>query len=393
MVLNSVGDIYFAGRQKVGERSDEVMTLKFSNSDGSLMWAAVEGGADWLDDAGYGIVLDSDENPIVTGRFLNADNSATTVTIKYEAQWGAPLWQNIEPGIVNDESGDGWIMVDSDDNIVIGNKSWSSGSGYDVELWKYDSSGTQIWHTSYDGNNSADDPNDMIMLDDGSVVVVGVTSGDYMIACFDVDGNNTWSTTYEGPQGWYDVGNTVSLGDNELLVTGFSDGSGTSWDIATLGIDTATGAINWVERFDGADSQTDEGKAVHLSDEDQLYVGGYAYSHTTGMDYLVVSYEHSALSGVGFIPEMIAMTAYPNPFNPRTTVTFEMTDAQSVKLEICDTRGRVVKQLHNGMVEAGQFETVWNGTDFSGRVLPSGVYLAKLTGSGIGSAYKLVLTK
>jgi flagellar hook assembly protein FlgD len=111
------------------------------------------------------------------------------------------------------------------------------------------------------------------------------------------------------------------------------------------------------------------------------------------MDYLVISYEHSSVSGVGFIPEMITMSAYPNPFNPRTTVTFEMTDAQSVKLEICDMRGRVVKQLHNGMVEAGQFEAVWNGTDFSGHILPSGVYLAKLTGNGIGNAYKLVLTK
>jgi hypothetical protein len=87
------------------------------------------------------------------------------------------------------------------------------------------------------------------------------------------------------------------------------------------------------------------------------------------------------------------VTAYPNPFNPRTTLRFTLAQAGSVRLSIHDVTGRRLAVLLDGSLPQGTHETIWTGTDRGGRPLPSGVYLALIEAAGVSHAQRLVLVR
>ena len=80
---------------------------------------------------------------------------------------------------------------------------------------------------------------------------------------------------------------------------------------------------------------------------------------------------------------------FPNPFNPRTVISYELRDASFVELKVFDVMGREVESLVTGHLSLGYHEVLWNA---EGR--PSGVYFARLTVDGGGSmVMKVVLVK
>jgi hypothetical protein len=86
--------------------------------------------------------------------------------------------------------------------------------------------------------------------------------------------------------------------------------------------------------------------------------------------------------------------AYPNPFNPTTTLRFSLPEAGEAALVIHDARGRVLRTLTAGtMLAAGAHEFLWDGRDEGGVTLPSAVYLARLTVGEEVLAKKLLLLK
>lgn len=79
------------------------------------------------------------------------------------------------------------------------------------------------------------------------------------------------------------------------------------------------------------------------------------------------------------IPTTFALRGnHPNPFNPTTTIRFQLATAARVSLSIYDVRGARVRQLLSEQRPGGEYEVLWNGTDDSGRAVASGVYLARL---------------
>jgi hypothetical protein len=76
------------------------------------------------------------------------------------------------------------------------------------------------------------------------------------------------------------------------------------------------------------------------------------------------------------------LAAFPNPFNPKTTLRFALAAPARVDLAIYDARGRLVRRLAAGELPAGQHSLDWDGRDESGRALASGIYLARLLQGG-----------
>jgi hypothetical protein len=74
----------------------------------------------------------------------------------------------------------------------------------------------------------------------------------------------------------------------------------------------------------------------------------------------------------------LRLMARPNPFNPATTLAFELGRAQPVELAVHDLRGRRVRRLLADTLPAGPHAVTWNGRDDRGRSLASGVYLLRL---------------
>jgi len=97
----------------------------------------------------------------------------------------------------------------------------------------------------------------------------------------------------------------------------------------------------------------------------------------------------------GQVPVVYALEAnYPNPFNPSTTIVFELPVGESVGLVVFDAKGHVIRTLRSGEVlAAGRHETVWNGLDESGRPAPSGTYFYHLTAGGYSETRRMVLVK
>ena len=67
-------------------------------------------------------------------------------------------------------------------------------------------------------------------------------------------------------------------------------------------------------------------------------------------------------------------SVYPNPFNPETTIVFELPRAAHVRLEVFDILGRTLRTLHDGIADAGQHSATLNAADMA-----TGIYLFSLT--------------
>ncbi len=92
-------------------------------------------------------------------------------------------------------------------------------------------------------------------------------------------------------------------------------------------------------------------------------------------------------------PRVSTLTSYPNPFNPATTIHYELVTAQRLTLSVFDVSGRLVKTLESGMKEKGPHDARWNGVDENGTAVASGVYYLRLAGSAETLTRKIVLLK
>ena len=68
---------------------------------------------------------------------------------------------------------------------------------------------------------------------------------------------------------------------------------------------------------------------------------------------------------------------YPNPFNPSTTISFNISrkDAENAKIEIYNIKGQKIKQFS---IFDNQYSIIWDGTDQNNESVSSGIYFYKL---------------
>jgi hypothetical protein len=90
---------------------------------------------------------------------------------------------------------------------------------------------------------------------------------------------------------------------------------------------------------------------------------------------------------------MRVLPAWPNPFNPVTTIRFELDLTGPASLRIFDASGRLIRTLASGIYENGLHEMVWNGTGEDGRSVSSGVYFCRFESAAFRQTQKLVLLR
>jgi hypothetical protein len=94
------------------------------------------------------------------------------------------------------------------------------------------------------------------------------------------------------------------------------------------------------------------------------------------------------------MPVQYALRAnYPNPFNPTTTIAYDLPQRTNVRLQIFDVKGRKVKALVNESQPAGRHEAIWDGRDSSNNPVASGVYFYKLIAGDFVETRRMVLLK
>ncbi len=84
---------------------------------------------------------------------------------------------------------------------------------------------------------------------------------------------------------------------------------------------------------------------------------------------------------------------YPNPFNPSTTIRYQLATDDRVSLKIYNTLGQEIRTLVSGRKEAGVHDVTWNGRDHAGHIVASGVYIYRLQAGSQVKSGKMILTK
>jgi len=97
---------------------------------------------------------------------------------------------------------------------------------------------------------------------------------------------------------------------------------------------------------------------------------------------------------VSFTPKEFRLyDAYPNPFNPVTTVRYDLPKNSLVTITIYDMLGKKVKTLINQIQDAGHQYIIWDGTNTNGSSIGVGVYLYQIQIEHYTQTKKMVLLK
>ncbi len=131
-----------------------------------------------------------------------------------------------------------------------------------------------------------------------------------------------------------------------------------------------------------------------------LAIGGLAHAH-----FLVTATDcHGnrsaaavldALTGAaGPVPTVTRLyPCRPNPFNPSTTINFDLPQDGRVALEVYDVRGSLVRFLVDADLPRGSHRATWDGRDASGRAVASGSYFARLEAGGRVETVRMSLVR
>jgi hypothetical protein len=167
------------------------------------------------------------------------------------------------------------------------------------------------------------------------------------------------------------------LDSSDAVIASASSGALASasltWEPFSVELVVPAGAASWEVRLSG---QREYGTFINV-----FY------------DSLVLN---SGVSSVGELAEPPAMLAdnYPNPFNPLTTICFDLPGEMTVGLEVYDVSGRLVDVILAGQVaRQGRNEVTWQGRDKNGRQLPSGTYFYRLEAGGYVETKMMTLLK
>ncbi|MCI0479454.1 T9SS type A sorting domain-containing protein, partial [Candidatus Uhrbacteria bacterium] len=108
-----------------------------------------------------------------------------------------------------------------------------------------------------------------------------------------------------------------------------------------------------------------------------------------------IYYNGDVATGITPFPQrpLALRSAYPNPFNPATTISYDLPETGWTKVAIYDVNGRLVRTLVDQRQEDGEHAETWDGRDDRGVAVPTGVYFVRLESGGEVRSAKTALLK
>ncbi len=179
-------------------------------------------------------------------------------------------------------------------------------------------------------------------------------------------------------------------------------------DLSTVGAVDSVEVWSWVTEPDNLRVFLYQGDTIIEQVANDWYDGDLTlYGQGLEYDYLVISacdaefyeaylYASEAVGVDETVPEGRAelAAAYPNPFNPKTTLSFHLPEDCRVSLSIHDLAGRrVIDLLRDEMREGGEHRESWDGRDSRGRLQASGAYIVQLETPFGSESRRLLLVK
>jgi hypothetical protein len=242
------------------------------------------------------LLVDGMNNVYASG--LDTDNSyvynnhtftyVTLTTIKYDPN-GHQLWKVSQAPLPNEVYVTvGGAMLDGSNNLYLTANYQGS---YPYTTFKYASSGSVLWvaYPTFSGQAQG-----LAINTAGYVVLTGFlpyySAGDYATFGMNSDGATIWTSCYPNTGYGFSSSTAVALDSaNNAYVTGYSPGTNTSNDIVTIMYD-ANGNRVWLQRYKGPGNGDDEGNAIAVDGNGNVYVAGCDTTAAGGTEMVLIKY-------------------------------------------------------------------------------------------------------
>ena len=283
-------------------------------------------------------------------------------------------------------------------------------------IWQVDESGTVAATIKIDMSDATGISGNTGTASNYRLLYRSGTSGDFSSVATgsSISGDVITFNSVSVQDGYYALGAQsdatlpVELTSFELLETR-NDGITLQWitesEINNLGfnLDRRTPLTNWTQiaSYVTHPSLQGQGSVSHqtiytFTDNTVLDNESYDY-RLSDVDYNGnVEYHSLQLMGVSSskIPEQfILYPNYPNPFNPVTTIRYDLSNESFVNITIYDMLGNVVYNLVNTNQSSGYKSVQWNATNNQGEPVSAGVYLYKIQAGDFVDTKKMILLK
>ena len=246
----------------------------------TTQWSEVVGGVAAVEESGQGIAFDSTGNVIVVGYVVDTVGDPNIWVRKYDPA-GAEIWTAVfDPSAGLDDRGYG-VAVDAQDNIAICGDVGVGESSSDTWVALLDPAGVELWSITSDGPQGENDIAEDVAVDSlGGVWAVGsvrvaANNSDIWVARYDNAGAETFSEVVAGPTTLEDraLGVAVDAEDN-AFVTGFVSGDDFARDIWLRKYDSAGGEA-WTVTWDSDNHGVDAGFDVTVAPDGTVGVAGF----------------------------------------------------------------------------------------------------------------------
>ncbi len=296
IVVDSEDNIIITGSLDNGDTGKDLLVVKFDN-DLNEQWRVVYNGAGSYDDKGRDVTVDGAGNVYVTGYSMENTNpwvSPDAITMKIDPN-GNVLWQAIYDGPDNQHDEGKAVTVDTSGNVYVAGYSKTASSGWDVLVLKYDANGNLLWaqrNGNAGGNNFAID---MVLRSNG-VVVTGVSSqngGDVLTLAYDSNGNKEWEALYNSEGSNEDQPFGIVLDAQGNIIIGATIEGAVFDSTRNYGIlkYDANGNLLWADQYDGPANDWDDLNSVAVDDMNKIYVTGQSNGMGSGPDFATLRYE------------------------------------------------------------------------------------------------------
>jgi hypothetical protein len=399
MARSPEGGYVLVGRQSVGTNSANALLMKISEV-GGVEWVHAYGYES--DDVFHSITATADGGYIMAGEsYVDASQAYDIYVVRVTAA-GDTVWTRRIGGTGSDKA---TSVHEVTGGFVIGAETASYGAGnHDFYLTKLSVNGDPMWSRTY-GGSDYEICDAMQKTGDGGFVLAGATQsfgaqsfdvyvvktgpdqpgGTCPLLCQDAipisvgETINQCSFHGSGEHHWFTIQLTAGLYRFEL--NGFSSPS--DYDLYTYlncSDPNPTGC--------GGNLVGPEDFSCQVTGTLNVLVEVDAYSGPYGSYWLRISRTEAADPTDAGVPAKFDLFNYPNPFNPTTTIRYDVKTTGFVSLKVFDVLGREVATLVNGTVAAGSYSTVWNAGE-----LPSGVYLCRMDATNFTQTKKLMMLK
>jgi hypothetical protein len=305
------------------------------------------------------------DGDIILGGRMNGFPAIRKITENAEIVWEYTYYLS--------GSGDGSIQSiskTSDDGFV--STGYSSGNGFDAFVLKVDSEGDSLWCQFFDGYDNWDQGHCIIEISNNNIFVVGLAANPWngpLLWMLDQQGETIW-VEYDNAHVGYEQFSAFNTPDDNIIINAGS----------IYKVDYNYNLL-WTQDYAGGSE-----KSIKFIDNEYMVIPtmefqnneSYIVIRKTDLQGNITSTDDNEIQEIDYS----FLNCYPNPFKHDSTILFNSKKNERITINIFNIKGELIRTLISDIKQSYRIQQlIWDGKDFTGKNVCSGIYCCKLIGN------------